>query len=862
MIRAIWLAEGRDDCGGPPMDFGTLPVSIVLFVNRVCDKFDSAWRDGGRPQIEDYLRDASEPGRSALLRALLASELETRRQRGEQPKPEDYLGRFPADFELIRSAFGEAAPGTGIGPPQAPVALWDGSISREASPPSTGTGGYVGNWIWAWPLITAAILAVAGIWARATIERVMRDQVASKLLALRDADVEALKLLFGAHQAIASIAASEPRVRVLARNLLNHRDRDTAALLRLSEQAELRAELGPWLGQYEYDGFRILDREGHSIGSWRDVTVGGPAGQEEIECLAAVFAGHATVSRPRPSEVMLLDPTDGKERLGLPTMFVLAPIRGDDNQVIAALGFRMRPERTFTRVLNVARFGRSGETIAFDRTGLLLSESRFDDDLKRIGLIADAPYVRSTLSLELRDPGVDMTIGARPAQRRGKQPLTRLVIEANEGRDGVDVDGDRDYRGVPVIGAWTWMPEYGFGVVTKVDRAEAYRPLAILQNAFWSLFALLAAAAMAVFIVTMLLARLERRVRAAALVVNRLGRYTLDGMIGEGGMGVVYRAHHVMLRRPTAVKLLRPEKTNEKTIARFEREVQLTSQLTHPNTITVYDYGRTPEGIFYYAMEYLDGIDLQTLVARHGPQPEGRVIHILVQVCGSLVEAHGIGLIHRDIKPSNIILTRRGGLLDFANLVDFGLVKVVDAGQAASITGSGLIVGTPQYMAPEAIQQPDQADGRSDLYAVGAVGYFLLTGRPLFEGGGIAEVLYQQVNTEPKPLSADREHAVSPELESLLHGCLAKEPADRPESAFALAEALGRITAGTWSTSEADAWWQTHTASRSIPASATPLTTPASHGALFGADSTAVLSAAESPELKTARSPRDSQPSN
>ena len=256
-------------------------------------------------------------------------------------------------------------------------------------------------------------------------------------------------------------------------------------------------------------------------------------------------------------------------------------------------------------------------------------------------------------------------------------------------------------------------------------------------------------------------------------------------------MCVVYLARHAMLRRPTAVKLLRPEKTNEKSIVRFEREVQLTSQLTHPNTITIYDYGRTSEGIFYYAMEYVDGIDLETLVTRHGPQPEGRVIHILVQVCGSLVEAHGIGLIHRDIKPSNIILTRRGGLFDFAKLVDFGLVKAVDVGRVAVLTPSDLIVGTPHYMAPEVIRHPDQADARSDLYAVGAVGYFLLAGRPLFEGGSVAEILFQHVGTKPEPPSVHRGNAVSPELESLLLGCLAKEPADRPRQCPGAGRGLG-----------------------------------------------------------------------
>jgi hypothetical protein len=833
------------------MDFGSLPLSVVRLVNRECNEFETAWRDGKRPRIEDHLPEVSDPARSALLRALVASELESRRMLGERPTIDEYVGRFPADAEEVRSAFSEDAATVTVSPPGS-----SGPAPAESEPAAQGVIADVlsrshveparsaGRRIWAWPLIAAVVLAIAGFWARSTVERVMRAQVASELLAMRDADVEALQAWFSAHQANASSAAKEPRVQTSVRRLLATGKRDTASLLRSPEQGELRDALGPWLGQFEYDGFRILDRQGHCIASWRDVTVGGRAFPEEIECLDAVFAGRPAISRPRRSEVLLAD-ADGKERLGLPTMFVFTPITGDDGTVVAALGFRLRPERTFTRVLNVARFGRSGETFAFDAQGLLLSESRFDDDLKRIGLITNATETRSTLSLELRDPGVDLTTGARPRQPRAKQPLARLVTEALQGGSGVDVDGDRDYRGVPVIGAWTWLPEYGFGVITKVDRAEAYRPLAILQTAFWSLFALLFAAAIALFVFAALVARLGQRAQAAALVARRLGRYTLDAKIGEGGMGVVYRAHHAMLRRPTAVKLLRPEKTNEKSIARFEREVQLTSQLTHPNTITVYDYGRTSEGIFYYAMEYLDGIDLQALVDRHGPQPEGRVRHILAQVCGSLGEAHGIGLIHRDIKPSNIILTRRGGLHDFTKLVDFGLAKAVDSGRGAALTASDSLVGTPLYMAPEAIRVPEEADARSDLYAVGAVGYFLLVGRPVFEGRSVAEILLQQVSATPERPSSIRGNAVSPELESLLLRCLSKEPADRPESAVAMAEALSRISADSWSPSAAEAWWQAHAPEAPSSAPPTRLAGQGQSGRLAGLDLTVGLPAAE-----------------
>ncbi len=420
------------------MDFGALPVSVVRLVDRACDEFETAWRAGRCPQIEDYLANQPEPARAALLQGLLALELEARIERGEQPAPEDYLARFPADADLIRSTVGAAARTETMPPlPAHHENVPEGSITRGI-PSSLAAANRPGaKWIWAWPLLAAAILAVAGYWASTTIEQVMRAQVASELLALRDADVEALSGFFGAQQAVASIAASDPQIVASTRTLLALHEPDTATLLKSPELAKLRAVLATWLGKYEYDGFRILTRRGRTIASWRDRTVGGLAGKEEIECLSAVFEGRATVSRPRPSEVPLPD-VDGKERLSLPTMFVLAPIRDDTGRVIAALGFRMRPERTFTRVLNVARFGRTGETFAFDPAGLLLSESRFDDDLKHVGLITDAPGVRSTLSLELRDPGVNMTRGARPkrAARRAAAHPAGHRGHAGSGRRG------------------------------------------------------------------------------------------------------------------------------------------------------------------------------------------------------------------------------------------------------------------------------------------------------------------------------------------------------------------------------------------------------------------------------------------
>jgi len=297
------------------------------------------------------------------------------------------------------------------------------------------------------------------------------------------------------------------------------------------------------------------------------------------------------------------------------------------------------------------------------------------------------------------------------------------------------------------------------------------------------------------------------------VTTNILGQtvshYRVIEPLGEGGMGVVYRGRHRMLRRPTAIKLLHPEKTTDEAIARFEREVQLTCQLNHPNTIAIYDFGRTPEGIFYYAMEYLDGINLDSLVQRMGPQPAGRVIHILRQICASLAEAHEIGLVHRDIKPANIILGRRGGENDVAKVLDFGLVKALDSKKEASLTSAGVLLGTPLFMSPEAIESPDHIDGRSDQYAVAAVGYFLLTGHPPFEGGSVVEICMHHARTPPRPPSERLGLPVAADLEAVLLKGLAKKPDERFASAREFADALAACRdAAAWTRSTAEAWWR------------------------------------------------------
>jgi serine/threonine-protein kinase len=304
--------------------------------------------------------------------------------------------------------------------------------------------------------------------------------------------------------------------------------------------------------------------------------------------------------------------------------------------------------------------------------------------------------------------------------------------------------------------------------------------------------------------VSLMLRRSRQRFRA----LEALGPYTLERELGAGGMGRVFEARHRLLRRRVAIKVIAQPVANEPSRRRFELEAKITSELSHPNTVTVFDYGHTGAGDFYYAMEYVNGIDFEQLVRRFGAQSPARVRHLLAQVCGALSEAHGLGLVHRDIKPGNLMVAVHGGIFDFVKVLDFGLVRVTH-GDDAFASSRGLL-GTPRYMAPEAFASA-QSGPRADLYALGCVAYFLLSGREPFAGKTDASTAALHLTQKPAPLVGGE---VSRAFEDIVMRCLSKSPDDRFASAAQMMRALNALDLPSWTQADAAAFWADFEAQR------------------------------------------------
>ena len=653
-------------------------------------------------------------------------------------------------------------------------------------------------------LFLALLVLLAGLWIERAADRALKDQVAQGLDAMAATSAAALEFWIGNELRTARHWSELRDVRTAAEGLAavaigkRHPRED---LLAAREGAELLVALKPLGDSDDYVGFGLVSRDGLVLAASIPEQVGRTLTKSGLALLADVMRGRELLTRPYHRAQLL---SGAPEVLDEPLMLAIAPVRNERQEVVGAFYLVIRTEKDFARILSIAGQVETADIYVFGSNGLMLSDSRHEPQLKALGLIPREPGARAILRIQLRDPGGDLTRGYRPQVPLAERPLTRLVEAATTGESPAEVlvEPYRDYRGVRVVGAYRWMPKYDVGLATEVSADWAFaatRPLHLMvRGLLW----LLVLGAVLIGVSGIAVQRLRGRVEE----VKELGQYTLEQKLGAGGMGEVYRARHALLHRPTAVKFIRPNQVSETNLERFEREVQRTSELTSPNTIDIYDFGCTEEGVFYYVMEYLPGLDLGDMLENHGAMPVSRAVHILKQVCASLAEAHARGLIHRDIKPPNVFLTERGGLFDFVKVLDFGLVRDISE-QGDS---SHELAGTLPYVAPERILDAQCQDPRSDIYSVGVIAFNLLTGRQPFEGTS-AEIAYHVVNSPAPRVSKLAKKEIPPDLDTLVAECLAANPDERPASVEMVIARLDVLTIEQpWDQKAARQWWATH----------------------------------------------------
>ena len=682
---------------------------------------------------------------------------------------------------------------------------------------------------WLWTIACVPLLAVVG--GRHYYREALFSEVTNQLRSVRDSKATAVELWINGHRDRASLLTLSSGLHDTALYYLRAArglENDQPPPIDLDNQNPVSALTEQELIMVgEYWGWLLLDRDRRIVRGSIPAEIGSVFPLNEAIWTEFVLAKGRTRAEPMfnsaiPSPVEFVDRdfrgnTQTTIPAQTPLLSVVAPVReasgeGEDEAVRGALVLVMGLDR-LEEILEPEPVGESYETYLINRAGRFSSRSRFEKQLmnnRRLQLGQSSVY-----NLFCVDPVAHPEYAKSAKTNPPRSALTnaaRSLLESR--REGEEVQSlDRDYRGLESVSAWRPLHGSDLGLITEINASEIYRPQRILQWISWGVVALSLGLSGSLYATAWAMRRWRQQLDQSLGEVRRLGHYQIDRVIGQGGMGVVYRGEHRLLKRDVAIKLLPHEKATSRRVARFEREAQITARLMHPNTVTVYDYGRTAEGELYCVMELLEGIDLAKLVQRFGPQREARVIHILRQACGSLAEAHAYGLVHRDIKPSNIMLTHRGGLFDFVKVLDFGLVKAIDDsnGEPSSlsrVTRVGELAGTPHFLAPEAVTAPQSIDARADLYGLGSVGYWLLTGHTLFSGGDPVELAMQHVNAPVPGLATRGAAGVSSDLEQVLMRCLDKNPAKRPQSAMALDQELAAChSAGQWTNQDARQWW-------------------------------------------------------
>lgn len=563
-----------------------------------------------------------------------------------------------------------------------------------------------------------------------------------------------------------------------------------------SNGEELRKQLQLLVGTQDVK-YAVWDRRMITLCDWNQIEQPDILGKfvtvNGASMLTPVLKGNARVYFPKQGKKV----TEGyKMETRGPILSVIVPIR-EGSSVIAALlvrGYGL--EEKYLKMVDDWSGGMSGEVYLINNRCQMLTKSRYQPILDRHFNTDGKP--RRTI---VHDPGVDLS-QTYPRSALATWTPTVMANQLSNGRNGHNTEGYRNYIGKKVVGAWHWLPEHEIGIALEKEYESAFRVSDLFRSGLAWVSGLFGLGFMAAVFMTTLSSARRKKMRD----LNDVGPYQVQEVLGEGGMGRVYLAEHALLCRQSAVKVLTHGNDDLSVIGRFEREVQLASQLTHPNTISIYDFGRNKDGYFYYSMEYINGGHLGQLVEFGGPIHPGRCIYILKQLCHALNEAHQAGVVHRDIKPQNIMVCNRGGEPDFLKLFDYGLVKSFAPGVSNSPSQTKIVVGTPRFMAPERLNSPWLADPRVDIYSIGALAYYLLTGQlpPLvtFETG----IDHQQTGVETLDLPPE-----VVDFGEILSVCMAVEPSARPSNMSSLIRELDDLNKKfPWSRADSLEWWTKH----------------------------------------------------
>lgn len=683
----------------------------------------------------------------------------------------------------------------------------------------------------------ALVVLLAGAWARGAVLDAMDAQTRETLETRLRMEHELLREWIAGLRRDVETVCNDPELRAVAEELaragtdLNRSlDDRRAALLADERQDRVTRAIDHVLHRPDLEGYALVHRSGVLLATRDERFVG-----EQISSDGSM-SGATRFTPPSNPETWVGARTRVPEGIGdvrAMAWFEVPVLRGEPKEngdaptlVSLVVG---SPAEEFRRVMRIGEedLDAGSETYVVDGEGFLRCRSRFADDylaalaerevepIWAAGAPSGDPAMRIP-NFAVVDPGRPV----RELPRGGELPsASRTAIvddvvrrassgDANAPNSGVRMDPYRDYRGELVVGAWAWLPEHGFALISEMTEDHAFAARRYVDLILLLVLALLGVILLFGFSTSFAVVRLRKRIESG----SKLGPYTLGERVGEGGLGEVYLARHALLRRPTAIKLLKRDQVDAESVARFEREVQLASQLTSPHTVAIYDFGRTLEGTFYCAMEYLDGLTLSQVVRLSGDLDPARVVHVLRGACASLGEAHARGLVHRDVKPMNLMLCKQGVAHDFVKLLDFGLVKdISNEATTRELTKPTRISGTLLYLAPERLRDPSRVDGRTDLYSLGAVAFYLLTAKHHLTGGTDVDLLDRILREPPRRPSACTDQQIPPALDDLVFAMLSKDMDGRPRDTAAVLAALDAIEGlEPWTADRAAAWWRAH----------------------------------------------------